>query len=324
MCIDPIVLFFMCGIFIKLIFPSLKMPRLLYDIVSIFLLVSIGLKGGLELCTWASLSLLVQVLGILFLSVGICFLAYFLLDRFGSYSKADCVVVAAHYGSVSVGTFAVAIAMLQHLGIDYESFMPLFVALMEFPAIIIASLMLKNIYHGNESFMRSFFNALSCKSVYVLLLSIVFGYVFGPYGIDIIKPLLFDPFKWVLAIFLVEMGILVGDQFSLIKKHFKEIVLHSIGLSLMGASLGLLFGLILQLSLGGVILLMVLCASASYIAVPASLRQSYPQANVPLALSHSLGVTFPFNVFFGIYMYIAAASWVFNYFGLDKSVYFCS
>lgn len=321
MCLDPIILLFLVGIIAKLVWPKVKLPALLYTIISSFLLVSIGLKGGIELCSWASWQLALQVLAIIALSVLTFLVTFKLLSFWQTSSQAENIVIAGHYGSVSVGTFAIALAILEHSNIAFEAYMPLFVALMESPAIIMALLMLKQEYHDKEhSVLGSIWSALNCKSIYILTLSIVLGYLIGERFISFIEPVFFDPFKIVLAAFLFEMGILVGQQLDLIKKHAKVIVVQAVTLSLSCAFIGLLVGLMVKLSLGGVILLMVLASSASYIAVPAALRQSYPQSNVPLALSYSLGVTFPFNVFIGIYIYMYIASYVFKYLQLDPSV----
>ncbi len=324
MSIDPIVLFFLGGITAKIIFPQLKIPLFIYNIISFFLLASIGLKGGIELCAWASWTLLAQVIGVISLSVSTCLIVMFILKRISSYAIDNVITIAAHYGSVSVGTFAIAIGILESAGINYEPYMPLFVALMESPAILMASLMLKKVYQNDQSIIKSVISAFTCKSLLTLLTSILVGYLFGPFFINIIEPVFFAPFKYVLALFLFEMGILVGHQISFIKKELWAIATQAITLSLTCAALGLIMALIMQLSLGGAILLMVLASSASYIAVPAALRHSYPQVNVPLALSYSLGVTFPFNVFIGIHLYMHAATWIFNTFGLTKVAYICN
>ncbi len=324
MCIDPIVLFFLAGIIAKICFKEVTIPRFLYKTISFYLLASIGLKGGIELCTWISWTLFAQVLGVILLSALTCFITIFFLKKVSSYDPATIITIAAHYGSVSAGTFAIALTLLENANINYEAYMPLFLALMESPAILIGSLMLKNIYQDKQSTLKSVISAFSCKSLLTLLLTILLGYSVGPYLINVIEPIFFDPFKYVLALFLLEMGILVGQQFQSIRTEFRTIFFHAVTLSLMCSTIGLALGILMKLSLGGTILLMVLASSASYIAVPAALRHSYPQANVPLALSYSLGATFPFNVFFGIYLYTYTATWIYNALGLTKIAITCA
>lgn len=304
MLFDPIVLFFVAGIIVKVFFRKLHVPHFLNVGISSLILITIGLKGGIELCTWACNNLIVQIIAVVFLSIITYYFSKIILKNVCSYSHEDALVIAAHYGSVSVTTFAVGMAILQSKQIPFESYMPLFVALMELPAVIVAALEQHRLHPQAGSFRNTLLQTLSCRSILILIISMVFGYFFSAAALSIFKPL-FDSFRILLGLLLFEMGILVGNEFALIKKNARLIISASLTLTLLCALCGMLLGVLLGLSQGGVILLTLLASSASYIAVPAVLRKNNPSARISLALGHSLGVTFPFNIFIGIYLYIA-------------------
>ncbi|MEX0940828.1 MAG: sodium-dependent bicarbonate transport family permease [Candidatus Babeliales bacterium] len=304
MFIDPIIYFFLCGIALKLIWSRIRLPKIAYEVISLYLLISIGLKGGIALRTWCCWRLIYQSCQIVGLAIACTFMAYFLLKYIVRYSKNDSIVVAAHYGSVSIGTFAVALKILQSKNIYFEPYIPLFVALMEFPAIIVANILLNKSEKNSRGIFGMIYNAINHKSLYILFGSIIGGVIASEWAIGILSPIFFDSMRPILAIFLMEMGISVGEQFSTIKRRLQLILVCAVSITISCALLGMLFGIFMQLSPGGVVLLMVLAGSASYIAVPACLRTSYPGSNIALALSYSLGVTFPFNVLIGIYLYI--------------------
>jgi hypothetical protein len=313
MLFDPIILFFIAGVLIKSMFRSLHVPSIINSVISSLILITIGLKGGIELCTWACGYLLVQMFFVLLLSAVTYYVAKILLVYLFGYAQEDALVIAAHYGSVSVTTFAVGLAVLQSKEVAFEPYMPLFVALMELPSVIIASLEQHRLHPQAGTFWDTLRQTFMCKSILLLLGSILCGYFFSSTVMMIFKPLLFDNFRILLAILLSEMGILVGDEFSLIKKNAALIVSTAITLSLAGAFCGIIFGLCMGLSEGGVVLLTLLAASASYIAVPAVLRRHNPPARISLALGHALGVTFPFNIFIGIYVYISVVRLMYGY-----------
>lgn len=310
---DPIILFFVAGILIKGLFRSLHVPPLVNQVISFFVLVTIGLKGGIELCAWSCTRLAVQMAGVLMLSIALYYFAKFFLFYIARYSKQDACVVAAHYGSVSVTTFAVGLSILNQYGISFEPYMPLFVGLMELPAVIAASVDLDRLRMGKTSVGANILRALSCKSVLTLVLGIAVGFFAGSALLPVIKPLFFDTFRAVLALLLLEMGVLVGDEFSLIKRQALQIAVVAVSLSIGCSILGLIAGILIGLSQGGTMLLMLLAASASYIAVPAVLRQQNPSGSISFALGHALGVTFPFNIFIGMYLYIALVQAIYIY-----------
>lgn len=300
---DPVVYFFMLGAVARVVGSDLEIPKALYQTLTIYLLIAIGLTGGVELHEWLTLDLAFKCLMVMVFGIVCARVTLQILKWFSSYSDCDAKVVAAHYGSVSIGTYAVAVSILKTSGITYEPYMPLFVAFLEFPAIIYAVLLLSKKEKCTKSLTQVVLECFEEKSVLLLLGSIMIGFIIGKVGMKQLEPLFVSPFKGMLALFLVEMGLLVGDRLPDLRKGWARLVSLSLMMSSVCAALGLLVGLMLKLSLGGTILMMTLGASASYVAVPAAIRSSFPQADVALGLTHSLGITFTFNVLFGVYAY---------------------
>lgn len=309
--IDPIMLLFVLGIVIKLLFRDFHVPSLVHTVISTLVLVTIGLKGGIELASWASIRLALQMVAVLLLSMLTYLVAKLLLRHLFRYDQENSLIIAAHYGSVSVTTFAICSAIIQREGIFAEPYLPLFVALMEVPAVLIASIELRRLHPEAGTLIDTVKRAVTCKSILLLLISIIVGVMLSGPVVAVIKWALFDHFRILLAALLLEMGVLVGDEFSVIKKHAVRIIATSVALSISCGFCGVVFGMALGLSQGGVIMLTVLAAGASYIAVPAVLRKQTSSARISFALGHALGVTFPFNIFIGIHLYTAIIAYLF-------------
>jgi hypothetical protein len=301
--LDPVVLFFVFGVVAGLLKSELKLPAALYETLSILLLLAIGLHGGVELAAQASAQLLGQSLLILMLGMVLPVLAFVLL-RGLRFDRINAAAVAAHYGSVSAGTFAVVVAYMVSNNIDFESYMPLFLAILEVPAILVGIVLAKGISRdtdwkelGREIFLG--------KSIMLLLGGLVIGAIAGKESIKPLEPLYTSMFKPVLALFLLEMGLIASSQLGSLKQFGLRLVSFALLMPLLGALIGAVLGRSMGLSLGGTAVLATLAASASYIAVPAALRLALPQANPSLSLTASLGITFPFNILIGIPLYLA-------------------
>ncbi len=304
--IDPVILFFLLGIAAGLLRSELRLPAAVYELVSMILLLSIGMKGGIELARQPLEAMLPQILAVLLLGSLLPFVAFPVLRFVGRLPRADAASIAAHYGSVSVGTYAVGAAWLADQGISFEAQMPLLLVMMEIPAILIGILMAR----GFRSDLRLSLVAHEVflgKGVVLLIGGLLIGWIAGPSGIVSIEPLFFDLFKGVLALFLLEMGLITAVQIGGLRHYGVFLVVFGIGMPLLSAVCGALVGVWLGFSEGGVTLLAILAASASYIAVPAAMRVSVPEANPALSLAASLGVTFPFNVLIGIPLYHSLA-----------------
>jgi hypothetical protein len=303
--IDPVVLFFVFGLSAGLLKSELKLPPALYETLSILLLLAIGLHGGVELAEQASAQLLGQAALVLGLGMVLPVVAFGILRALG-FDRVNAAAVAAHYGSVSAGTFAVAVAFLLARGIHFESYMPLFVAILEIPAILVGILLAKGLARdtdwrelGREIFLG--------KSIMLLLGGLIIGAVAGKDAIKPLEPLYTSMFKPVLAFFLLEMGLIASGQLGALKQFGMRLLGFALLMPLLGALIGAALARLMGLSLGGTAMLATLAASASYIAVPAALRLALPQANPSLSLTASLGITFPFNILLGIPLYLALA-----------------
>ena len=238
---------------------------------------------------------------VLLLGIGLPLLAFVLL-RGLRFDRVNAAAVAAHYGSVSAGTFAVVVAFLVSRQISFESYMPLFVAILEIPAILVGILLAKGVSRdtqwkelGREIFLG--------KSIMLLLGGLLIGAVAGKEAIKPLEPLYTSMFKPVLAFFLLEMGLIASGQLGTLRRFGLRLAAFALLMPLLGALLGALLARAMGLSLGGTAMLATLAASASYIAVPAAMRLALPEANPSLSLTASLGITFPFNILVGIPLY---------------------
>ncbi|GIX46019.1 MAG: sodium-dependent bicarbonate transport family permease [Candidatus Tectimicrobiota bacterium] len=307
--LDPVILFFLLGVAAGLARSDIRIPAAIYDFLSLYLLLAIGLKGGVELAKYPLVPLLPKMVAVFLLGLVLPVIAYPILRRAGKFKRADAASIAAHYGSVSAGTYAVALAYLGTQNVMYESYTTLFLALLEMPAIIVGVLLARGIT-GQTQWGRLLHEVFAGKAMVCLLGGLAIGWVAGEDGLTSIHGFFFDLFRGMLALFLLEMGLLAAAQMSALRRYGLFLVAFGVFMPLFAAVLGCGVGRLLGLSLGGTALLTVLAASASYIAVPAAMRISVPEANPTLSLAASLGVTFPFNVTLGIPLYLQMARWI--------------
>lgn len=306
--IDPVVLFFLLGLIAGWAKSDLKLPSALYETLSVFLLLSIGIKGGVELAKQPVLTILPQSLLVIFMGFLIPLIIYPLLRC--KLSQVDAASLSAHYGSVSVVTYAVGAAFLTRQGIPFESQSTLFLVLLEMPALIVG-VFVARLGHTNldasHGFAKLLHEVLLGKSMVLLMGGLIIGALAGPAGIQPIDKLYIDLFKPILTLFLLEMGLVVAGKIGILRQHGIFLLTIGIGLPIMLSWVGILFGTIMGLSLGGVTIMGILAASASYIAAPAAMRMALPKANPALSLGAALGITFPFNLLIGIPLYFKFA-----------------
>jgi uncharacterized protein len=308
--LDPVVLFFLLGVIARLAKSDLRLPEALYETLSIYLLLAIGLKGGVELAKHPIATVAPQAIAVIAMGLILPLLAYPLLRFIGRLNNFDSAAIAAHYGSVSVVTFAVGLAFVTKRGVPFEEYMPLFVAVLEVPGIIVGILLarmhtLKTVHWG-ELAHEIFFS----KSVVLLVGGLLIGWIAGPSGIDPMRGLFFDLFKGVLALFLLEMGLVAASRIGDLRRAGPFLIAFGIIVPVIFACIGAVLGDMIGLSLGGTTLLAVLAASASYIAAPAAIRIAVPEANPALSIGAALGITFPFNLTIGIPLYYQLAIWL--------------
>ncbi len=305
--LDPVVLFFVLGVVARLARSDLRLPEALYETLSVYLLLAIGLKGGAELARQSVASIAPVAAAGIALSAALPLLAYPVLRRLGRLARADAASIAAHYGSVSVVTFAVAQSVLARAGVAVEPQMAVLVALMEAPGIVVGILLAKRDDLSAVGWGRLAHETLFGKAVYLLLGGLLIGAIAGPDGLAPVKPLFGDLFKGVLCLFLLEMGLVAGSRLAELRRAGPFLIAFGLCMPVVFGVIGLVVGRGLGLSVGGCAILATLCASASYIAAPTAMRIAVPQANPALSIGAALGVTFPFNVTLGVPLYLWAA-----------------
>jgi hypothetical protein len=307
--VDPVIWFFVLGVIAGLAKSDLRMPPAVYDLLSMLLLLTIGLKGGVELAKSPLGGLLPQVAAVLAMGFLLPFALFAIAGASKRIGRADAASLAAHYGSVSVATFAVGAAFLIERRIAYDSQLPLFLVLLEVPAIIVGILLAKRT-SSNTQWGKLLHEIFFGKSIILLVGGLAIGWISGPQGVATFEPLFFDLFKGVLALFLLEMGLIAASQAQALRSSGWFLVAFGLLVPVPMGIIGALVGWSIGLDIGGTTLLAVLGGSASYIAAPAAIRVAVPEANPSLSLTASLGVTFPFNIFFGIPIYFAVANYL--------------
>lgn len=295
---QPAILFFLLGLFAALVRSDLTIPEAIAKGMSIYLMVSIGLKGGVEVASsGVTTAFLVAALGGVVLGFLIPLPAYWLLRHAGGLGRTDAGAVAAHYGSVSVVTFVTATDALTALGMMPDGHMVAVMALMETPAIISGLLLAR----GGGGFGRKLWHdVLFNASVILLIGAFLIGLAAGKVGYQPISFLFGDLFRGVLCLFLLDMGLLAARRLMEARALNARLLMLAIALPLGNGAAGVLFGTMLGMQPGSAAALGILAASASYIAVPAAMRVALPQANPGIYLGMSLGITFPFNILIGI------------------------
>jgi hypothetical protein len=310
--LSPMVLFFALGFLAAAAKSDLVFPEAVAKALSLYLLIAIGFKGGVIVAErGVDTTMAMAITAGFILSGMIPFIAYGILSRISSLPRIDVTAVAAHYGSISIVTFVASTSALDALGIKYEGYLVAVAAIMESPAIIAALILSRGSRDTSEvgqtdGLMRE---VLLNGSIVVLTGAFIIGWITGPSGFEQIDSFIVDPFKGVLCLFLLDMGLIAGRGIQRSAKELRPpVILFGLFMPLIGASIALAGALAIGLDAGSSALLMTLAASASYIAVPAAMRVALPEARPAIYLTLSLGITFPFNLIVGIPTYIWAAN----------------
>jgi len=306
--LNPPILFFFLGLLAVFVKSDLEIPAPIPKILSLYLLFAIGFKGGVGLAAGGFETQIVVILTAAVAMASVVPLyAFFVLRR--KLPVADAAAIAATYGSISAVTFITAAAFLEKLGIAYGGYMVAAMALMESPAIIVAVLLYRlrsanetdAVFSWRELWRDAFFNG----SVFLIMGSLVIGALSGEAGAKTLKPFTNDIFAGVLCFFLLDMGIVAARRLGDLKRAGVFLTAFAILAPLVNAAAAIPLARVLGLSEGDAFMFTILCASASYIAVPAAMRLSIPEANPSLYVPMSLAITFPFNIIAGMPIYLA-------------------
>lgn len=317
--LDPAVLFFLVGLFAGLVRSNLEIPPAISRFLALYLLMALGLKGGLSL---AQTGLTQEVLASLGLAIVIALITpvigFLVLRR--TTTPFNAIAIAATYGSVSAVTFITANQFLDRLGVEHGGYMAAAMAIMESPAVILAVLMANLVRKGQlggsqgvasaphpGGLWSTLHESFTDGAQLLLLASMVIGFYMGPEGAAAMKPFSADLFKGMLAFFLLDMGLLAARSMGSLKNQSLFLVVYAVVAPLVHASIAVVLGNWAGLSVGDTTLLAVLAASASYIAVPAVLREAIPEADASVYVGLSLGITFPLNILLGIPLYYGMA-----------------
>ncbi|MBV5276555.1 sodium-dependent bicarbonate transport family permease [bacterium] len=316
---DPAILFFVFGILAGSLKSNLEIPPQISRFLSLYLLMALGLKGGFALAqSGLTADVLISLAAALGMAILVPVLGYIVLRRF--LNGFDAAAIAATYGSVSAVTFITAVQYLDTHGISFGGHMAAAMALMESPAIVLAVVLANHARQKvalagaslpgtstNAPLGRILHEALTDGAQLLLLGAMLIGVLTGESGQAAMKPFSVDLFKGMLAFFLLDMGLLAVRNMGKLRGQSVWLLVYAVAGPLVHAGIALVLGSVLGMSVGNVALLMVLAASASYIAVPAVIRHAIPEANPSLYFGMSLGLTFPFNILIGIPLYVHVA-----------------
>lgn len=314
--LTPPIMFFMLGILAGVLKSDLNVPESISRYLSIYLMMAIGIKGGVALASTPDINAEIILTAVAGVVVGLLqpFLGYWLLKKTTKLDSPTAAAVAAHYGSISMVTFVTAAAYLDTHEIVYAGYIVAVLALMEAPAIISALFIahraapetrthtIEEKKLGREIFTNG--------AIMLLFGSFFIGWVTGPSGMEKIDDFLVEPFQGVLCLFLLDMGLMVARNLSHLKGFSWSLVAFALYMPLLGAAAGLSLSYLIGLDIGTGMLFTVLCAGASYIAVPAAMRLALPEAKAAIYVPMSLALTFPFNIVLGIPLYYYLANMI--------------
>jgi len=318
--LTPIILFFLFGIIAARIKSDLKIPEAISEFLPIYLLAAIGLHGGIEMRNTGFENMLIPMFVAIGLSLLFTLNHYQILRRLGKFNIFDSYALASTYGAVGAVTFSVGLSFLKNQGVTSEGYLAAILAILE-PVAFIMAIFLTNMAVSKQirAKKQSFTNdelsdidvglketktklsqvlheSLTGKAIVILLGSIVIGYMIGAEGFSSISIVFDQMFTGAIVIFMIEMGIIAGQRLGDIKKVGIFLVAFAVIMPTFNGIIGVLVATAMGLSLGGAVMFGLLLASASFIAAPAVLRHSIPQANPSLYITSALGITFPYNI----------------------------
>ena len=296
---SPAVLAFALGFLAIRVHGNLRLPEQIATFLSTYLLLAIGIKGGLRLREAVLADMWAPVLATLALGVITPLVTFVVARRFLRFKHANAASLAAHFGSVSAVTFTAAETFARSAGTLEEGFLPALVAILEIPGIVIA-LLLASRHSASSKMKDAIHEVLTGKSILLLIGGLVIGSLGAETAVAKVEPFFIDLFPGLLCLFLLDLGSLAAERFSEVRRAGIRLIAVAITLPVIFGSIGVVLGHASGLSTGGAMVLGIMAASASYIAAPAAVRVALPEADLGLSLGVAIGVTFPFNLIVGI------------------------
>jgi hypothetical protein len=300
------VLAFALGLLATALRSDLRLPDAVYQALSIYLLLGIGIKGGVALSETSFEQIIGPLAGTLFLGIVIPIAAFYLLGL-TKLDQANRGALAAHYGSTSLVTFTAGIVFLESLSLQVEGYVNTLLAVLEIPGIIIGLALAARGISREMSWGESLREILTGKSIFLLVGGVALGFLTGSAGYARIDDFFTGLFTGVLTLFLLELGMMAGRRIKDLKQAGVGLIVFGTSFPILAGSFGVLVGHLTGMSLAGSAALGILAGSASYIAAPAAVRLALPEASPGIYLSASLGITFPFNLTIGIPVMLAVS-----------------
>ena len=313
---SPAILFFVLGIVSGIVKSDLDVPDQISRYLSIYLMMAIGFKGGVAIAETAEINtqVILTILAGILTGFSQPFIGYLLLRITTKLDKPTAAAIAAHYGSISMVTFVTAVNFLETENIVYAGYIVAVLALMEAPAILTGLFIAhreepRTIPVGEKTAPKLSREIFTNGAILLLTASFLIGAITGTSGMAKMKGFLSDPFQGILALFLLDMGLMVSRQIHHMREFTWRMAAFGVYMPLIGATIGLALSWLIGLDVGTATLFTVLIASASYIAVTAAMRLALPQAKAAIYVPMSLAITFPFNILIGIPLYYALANY---------------
>lgn len=304
---SPPVLAFVLGLVAVALRTDLRLPDAVYQATSMYLLLAIGIKGGVALRVSDPGEVAVPILVTIGLGLAIPVAAFVTLRWMTRLPVVDRGAMAAHYGSTSLVTFTAALVFLEAAKVSYEGYVVTLLTVLEIPGIIVGLTLAGTASSAGGGWGASLREVVFGRSVVLLAGGLAIGLVTGPAGYDRVEPFFGGLFTGVLTLFLLEMGVLAGRRLGAVREAGVGLFAFAVLFPVAAGTVGIMAGYLAGMSTGGAMVLGVLTASASYIAAPAAVRLALPDAQPGITLTTSLGITFPFNLVIGIPLYLAIA-----------------
>lgn len=305
--LSPPVLGFALGLIAVAIGGDLRLPDAVYQGLSMYLLLAIGIKGGVALRASDLGDIVLPAVAAIALGVVIPVAAYAALRVVTALGPVDRGAIAAHYGSTSLVTFTAALVLLEASSIAVEGYAATLLALLEIPGIVVGLLLAGRAGSRDIPWRSSLHEVLVGRSVLLLAGGLALGALTGASGYARVEPFFGGLFVGILTLFLIELGVLAGRRLPDVRRAGLGLPVFAVVFPVVAGATGVVVGGAVGMGVGGATILGVLCASASYIAAPAAVRLALPDANPGYYLTAALGITFPFNLVIGIPLYLAIA-----------------